>query len=118
MVEDQAGTWTWRFDPAIFGSLRNDETDRRIVDITCPVVAIHGEHSALTSPELATDFERRLGRTMPLLTIPGAHHHVPLDAPEALAAILPWLPETRSRDSSSATRFEPGAAALTATELI
>lgn len=97
VVEDESGAWTWKFDPRVYEDLRDEETERRIRDIACPVMAVHGEHSVVTCPAVAAEFERRLGRYVPLVTIPGAHHHVPLDAPAALGDLLAWLPETRPR---------------------
>ena len=94
-VTASEGGWKWRFDRRIFDSVRvPDATNDVIPEITCPVVAIHGEHSDVAHPDLVADFSARLGRTVPLITIPGAHHHVTLDTPDALADVLAWLPET------------------------
>ena len=54
------------------------------------------------SRRLAADFARRLGRPAPLVTMPGVHHHMMLEDPQGLAAILDWLPETRLRTSAAA----------------
>jgi pimeloyl-ACP methyl ester carboxylesterase len=89
--------WTWKFDPRIFGDLRGPTVEQHLASIACPVVAVNGELSAITSPSLVNTLAGHVGRPIPLVTVAGAHHHVLLDAPEALAAILGWLPETRPR---------------------
>ena len=63
---------------------------------------VQGELSTVTEPALAADFARRLGRPAPLVTMPGVHHHMMLEDPAGLAAILDWLPETRLRTSAAA----------------
>jgi pimeloyl-ACP methyl ester carboxylesterase len=90
------GGWSWKFDPQIFALLHQPAPEDTLPHVGCPVVLIHGELSDVTEPYMADDFARRLGRPVPLVTIPGAHHHVTLDAPEAVAALLDWLPETRT----------------------
>ncbi len=92
------GGWTWRFDRRIFECVPEDDgTNELIAQIRCPVVAVQGALSDIAHPGLVADFAARLGRTVPLVTIPGAHHHVTLDSPDAVADVLGWLPETRPR---------------------
>jgi pimeloyl-ACP methyl ester carboxylesterase len=88
------GGWSWKFDPRIFALLHQPAPEDTLPQVQCPVVLVQGELSDVTAPAMADDFGRRLGRPVPLVTIPGAYHHVTLDNPEAVAAILDWLPET------------------------
>ena len=45
---------------------------------------------------MAGEFERLLGRPVPLVVLAGLHHHMMLEAPARTAALLDWLPETRA----------------------
>jgi pimeloyl-ACP methyl ester carboxylesterase len=95
-VGPSEGGWAWRFDRRIFECVPEDDgTNELIGQIRCPVVAVQGALSEIAHPGLVADFASRLGRAVPLVTIPGAHHHVTLDAPDAVADVLGWLPETR-----------------------
>ena len=96
------GGWSWKFDPRIFSLLEQPAPEDALAQLGCPIVLVHAELSAVTEPQMATDFARRLGRPVPLVTIPGAYHHVMLDDPETVAAILDWLPETRVRRTAEA----------------
>jgi pimeloyl-ACP methyl ester carboxylesterase len=95
------GGWSWKFDPAIFDRLASSVEETQLARVRCPVVLVHGERSDVTEPGMADALAAALGRYVPLLTIPGAHHHVSLDAPEALAALLAWLPETTQNERGS-----------------
>ncbi len=88
-VKPGEGGWTWKFDWHAF------RFDYRAVwpvlpGIKVPALIVRGEHSTVLSRE---EFARVV-RELPGATgvdIPGAHHHVPLDAPQALAAALKKL---------------------------
>ena len=101
-IRETDGGWTWKFDPHIFAALHELAPEDTLPHLTCPVSLVQGEFSTVTEPELAADFARRLGRPAPLVTMPGVHHHMMLEDPEGLAAILDWLPETRLRTSAEA----------------
>jgi pimeloyl-ACP methyl ester carboxylesterase len=104
-VKPVDGGWTWKFDPRIFARLDQPAPEDALPHLKCPVSLVQGELSDVTDPALAADFARRLGRPAPLVTMPGVYHHVMLDDPEGLAAILDWLPETRVRTSAAAPGF-------------
>jgi len=60
---------------------------RRIHRIQAPTLVVRGEHS----PVLPLEMSARMLETIPnaeLIEIPGAHHHLTLDAPEAFSAAL------------------------------
>src|SRR5207247_9541471 len=68
--------------------------DRKPVDcwpllpgVTAPTLVVRGEHS----PVLPLEMAARMLETIPnaeLIEIPGAYHHLTLDAPEAFSAAL------------------------------
>ena len=101
-ITERDGGWTWKFDPRVFTRLHGLAPEDALAHITCPMSQIQGELSAVTETAMAGDLARRHGRPVPLVTMPGVHHHMMLEDPEALAAILDWLPETRLRTSAAA----------------
>jgi pimeloyl-ACP methyl ester carboxylesterase len=94
-IVERSDGWTWKFDPSVFADLGDEVLERHLPGIRCPVVAVQGERSAITGPALVEALAAHVGRPVPLVTIPAAHHHVILDSPAEVAAILDWLPETR-----------------------
>ena len=77
----------FRFDPACYA-------DRKPVDcwpflrrITAPTLIVRGEHSPVLPLEMAQRMLETL-RDAELVEIPGAYHHVTLDAPETFGAVL------------------------------
>ena len=101
-IKETEDGWTWKFDPRVFTQLHELAPEDTLPHLTCPVALVQGELSTVTEPSLAADFARRLGRPAPLVTMPGVHHHMMLEDPAGLAAILDWLPETRLRTSAAA----------------
>jgi pimeloyl-ACP methyl ester carboxylesterase len=101
-IRRTADGWTWKFDPRIFARLHELAPEDTLPHLICPVSLIQGELSTVTAPAMAADFARRLGRPAPLVVMPGVHHHMMLEDPAGLAAILDWLPETRLRTTAAA----------------
>jgi pimeloyl-ACP methyl ester carboxylesterase len=86
-----SGRWAYRFDPACEQTRTPVDVSPLLARIVAPTLIVRGEHSAVLSRELA----ERMAKAIPsarLEELPGAHHHVTLDAPEALAdCLLAWL---------------------------
>lgn len=88
LCEREAG-WTWKFDVRAMGSRRWSEPfDQHISNISCPTALIYGEHSALFSRDTAAYMQTRMDPATPVVEIPGAHHHIMLDQPDAFCAAL------------------------------
>ena len=49
---------------------------------------MHGQLSDLVTPEVQAYMEKLTGRNAPMIEIPQAHHHIPLDQPLALIAAV------------------------------
>jgi pimeloyl-ACP methyl ester carboxylesterase len=85
------GRWRYRFDPACERTRTPVDCWGLLPRITAPTLVVRGEHSTI----LDRDVARRMTKALPSATleeVPGAHHHVTLDAPRALAdCILAWL---------------------------
>lgn len=90
------GSYTWKFDPAIFGEMADRfGVEHDIPLVQCPVTIVQGGLSGITSPELAEQYQALLGRSAEVVEFPTAHHHVPLDAPEETLELLGRLEGTR-----------------------
>lgn len=89
----QERRWSWCFD---YNRISTPEENRdfwnSLIDyyesIDPRPVFIRGGNSGLCAQIWEDAFYARLGPQAPLITVPGAHHHVLLDQPEALARIL------------------------------
>lgn len=82
--------WTWKFDWRAF-SYEYKPVWPTLPQIKTPTLHIRGEHSTVVNRE---QFDRIVKETPGShgVEIPGAHHHVPLDAPQAVAKeILAFL---------------------------
>lgn len=78
--------FTWKFDWRVFG-LRHGPVWDHLAMITCPSLVIRAEHSEVMT---RATFER-CAQALPhcqAVEVPGAYHHVPLDAPKATAAAI------------------------------
>ena len=86
-----SGRWVYRFDPACERTRRPVDAWPLLPRIAVPTLMVRGEHSTI----LPRDLAERMAKAIPsarLEELPGAHHHVTLDAPEALAeCLLAWL---------------------------
>jgi pimeloyl-ACP methyl ester carboxylesterase len=90
-IVERDGRFVYRFDPACNGTRRPANVWPLLGRVTAPTLIVRGEHS----PVLPRPMGEELARAIPgarLLEIPGAYHHVVLDAPgaftRALAAFL------------------------------
>ncbi len=81
------GGWTWKFDPAVFARERYT-TNEYLSQTRCRLALMHGQLSDLVTPEVQAHMEELTGRNAPMVEIPQAHHHVPLDQPLALISAI------------------------------
>lgn len=84
--------WAWKFssNPWAFPEFQSrfwSRTNRRLQKLKCPVAFIRGEQSALCDTNVSERW-RSLRQAAPIINLPAAHHHVPLDQPLALVAAL------------------------------
>lgn len=82
------GGWTWKFDPHIFLSSRMEPEELAAID--CEVALIRGERGMATT-DITDLVAERLGGHVPVTLIPDAGHHIMLDQPLALIAVLQTL---------------------------
>ncbi|MPY93580.1 MAG: alpha/beta fold hydrolase [Acidimicrobiia bacterium] len=81
------GGWTWKFDPKVFVRHRAG-IDDYLSDVRCRIAVFKGQYSDLVTPDVQEYMDELLGRSSPIVEIPEAYHHVPLDQPLALIAAL------------------------------
>jgi pimeloyl-ACP methyl ester carboxylesterase len=61
---------------------------RELPRLRCQVASVNGRLSTLVGPGTPVLVAHLLGRPLPCITVPGAYHHVPLDAPAACATAI------------------------------
>jgi len=79
--------WSWKFDPALRPETEPDQADW-VARCPIPVDVVQGQYSAVLSAERARRSVEALPRGRAFVQIPEAHHHLMLDAPLALVAVL------------------------------
>lgn len=79
--------WTWKFDAGVFARERYTTHDY-LSRIRCRLALMHGQLSDLVTPEVQSYMEELTGRNAPMVEIPQAYHHIPLDQPLALIAAI------------------------------
>jgi pimeloyl-ACP methyl ester carboxylesterase len=81
------GGFRYRFDPACYGHRGPVDCWPLLPRIGASTLVVRAEHS----PVLPADMAARMGQEIPraeVVEIPGAYHHLTLDAPEAFSAAL------------------------------
>jgi pimeloyl-ACP methyl ester carboxylesterase len=90
LQQTEAG-WTWRFDPAL-RLLPAPEGDQALLSgLRVPVSYVHAERSAVVGAERARRIVAAIPGARGPITLPRAHHHLMLDQPLALVALLKGL---------------------------
>ncbi len=80
--------WTWKFDPRVF--LKSAMSPDDVALSRCEVALLRGERGIATS-DITEDIRSRLGGNAPVTVIPDSGHHIMLDQPTALIAVLQTL---------------------------
>ena len=88
-LKETADGWTWKFDRNVFSPERYRDSEQNYLErVTCRMALMHGQLSDLVTPEVQEHMETLTGRAVPMVEIPQAYHHVPLDQPLALIAAV------------------------------
>ncbi len=82
------GGWSWKFDPRIF--FRSQMEPEELAEAACMVALIRGERGMATL-DITTEVADRLGGHVPVTVIRDAGHHIMLEQPIALIAVLQTL---------------------------
>jgi pimeloyl-ACP methyl ester carboxylesterase len=81
------GRYTMKFDRESFYGSDGIDSMSAIAGVTIPLLLIRGELSRIMSADAAARAVES-NRLVELVTIAGAHHHLPLESPAALAGAL------------------------------
>ena len=87
-VREVEGGWSWAFDPQIFVSAQMEPED--LAAIACDVALVRGERGMATT-DITDSVAEILGGHVPVTLVPDAGHHIMLDQPIALIALLQTL---------------------------
>jgi pimeloyl-ACP methyl ester carboxylesterase len=85
------GGWQWKFDPNVYSYARFEPGQVRSVE--CEVALVAGERG-LSSPDVHESISSGTGRRVPRIVIPDAGHHLLLEQPTALVAVMRTLMAT------------------------
>lgn len=86
-IVERRGKWTYRFDPACNGTRQPVDAWPLLPTLSCPTLIVRGEKSPVLPRRMAEEMARAIPGAV-LSEIPGAYHHVLLDAPDACVAVL------------------------------
>lgn len=82
------GGWTWKFDPRIFHDFSRGAIYEHLAAVRCRVAVMRGEFSDLVTSDVSDFMYDALGRSAPIVEVPEAYHHIPLDQPLSLVTGL------------------------------
>jgi len=100
------GGWTWKFDDKIFDGFKIGKISEELRHVRCHLAVIYGERSALFPREIIDYMSTLLASSVPVITIPGAYHHLFLDKPFAFKKALEKLLAAWKYPSGKATHRE------------
>jgi pimeloyl-ACP methyl ester carboxylesterase len=86
-IAQRDGRFLYRFDPSTSGERQPVDAWPLLERITAPTLVVRGEHSPILPVAMANEILKRIpaGR---LVEIPGAYHHLVLDAPQPFSRAL------------------------------
>jgi pimeloyl-ACP methyl ester carboxylesterase len=88
-VKPVEGGWRWKFDPSLpVGAHREMDGVDLLPGVHVPVHYVWAENSEVVSAELARRIVSLLPQGHGPIGMPGTHHHMMIDQPEALIATL------------------------------
>ena len=89
-TQDGSG-WTWRFDPFLWRDYEWEDPAPALSSPKCPLAILLGARSTLMQEGDIARMREVLPSGTPVIEIPEAYHHVPIDQPLALVAVLRTL---------------------------
>lgn len=95
------GGWTWKFDPSLFEYLEMGRAQQeKFLNLTCPSALILGDQSTDDGAQSAPHMLELTAGLLPVINIPGTHHHFMFDEPMAVVAaikgiVLNWIRQDR-----------------------
>lgn len=90
-LREVEGQWRWRFDPNFFTRMARWDSWAAIAAPACPLAFVYGEHSRIATSGIIAQQRARAPAGTPFIELPQAHHHLMIDRPLALVAVLRTL---------------------------
>ena len=87
-LDDGGEGWTWKFDRRVFQRFLREERSAYLAKVTSRIAVLHGQFSAIVTPDVTDYMAELLGRNAPFVEIPQSHHHLMLDQPLAFIAAV------------------------------
>lgn len=88
LVELEDGRWSWCFDPQHFANTKRLDSRMMAKAATCPLAIVYGDKSWIMNEERVAGLREDLPDDTPFIAIPDCEHHVMIDQPLALVAVL------------------------------
>jgi pimeloyl-ACP methyl ester carboxylesterase len=88
------GSYTMKFDRESFLGSDGLDVAAAIAAVRIPLLLVRADQSRIMSAEVAVSASRS-NPLVEFVTIPNAHHHLPLEAPESLARVIEQFPAAR-----------------------
>lgn len=87
-VRPTPGGWTWKYDQRGFPPLYGPFVTESAAALKVPVGFVYGELSTLVDAAAARHIRAAASTEVKVSVLPGAHHHLMLDSPDACAALI------------------------------
>jgi len=97
LVQDQDGQWRWQFDVNFWARLGPYSGWDSLPHAKCPLAFIYGEESRLATREAVALQKAQAPKGTPFIPIVDAGHHLMIDQPIALHAVIRGLIEEGRR---------------------
>jgi len=88
VATEEGSGWTWRFDPYLWRDYEWEDPAPALSSPQCPLAVLLGARSTLMQEGDIARMRGLLPPGTPVIEIPEAYHHVPIDQPLALVAAL------------------------------
>ena len=82
------GGWSWKFDDKMFEDFEAGNIAEDFTKVACRMAVIYGKRSALFPPVTVEYMTTKLGQSVPVVVMPGVHHHLFLEQPLAFVDTL------------------------------
>jgi pimeloyl-ACP methyl ester carboxylesterase len=90
-LREADGQWRWRFDPDFFTRMERWDSWAAIAAPACPLAFVYGEFSHIATSDVIARQRSQAPAGTPFIELPQSHHHLMIDQPLALVAVLRTL---------------------------
>lgn len=87
-VRETPDGWTWKFDENAAASLNDEDYRPKLFGVPVPCDVVYGDRTEIMPPARRAQLAEMAPHSGRAFAIPAAHHHVPIEQPLALVAVL------------------------------